>query len=63
MSAGRAMLLEVLQRTRAKYVAARCRVSPAAVSKWSSGRSVPSSAKKRALAVNYGIPTDSWVSP
>jgi transcriptional regulator with XRE-family HTH domain len=60
MTPGRALLIRVLQRTRGRYVAARCQVTPAAVSRWVSGVYTPSARAKKHLAVNYGIPLDAW---
>lgn len=60
MSEGRRQLLAILQRTLAIYVAARCRVTKSAVSKWASGRTQPAPEKKIALFVNYKIPTAAW---
>lgn len=60
MTEGRQMLIRVLQITRGREVAARCRVSPSQVSKWLGGFTRPSTAARRALEDNYRIPSDSW---
>lgn len=60
MTRGRAALLEVLQITKARYVATRCRVTTSSVYHWASGRWRPSPEARRLLAANYGIPEGSW---
>lgn len=60
LTAGRRALLAVLQRTSARNVAARCGVTPQAVSQWASGRSRPTGPRLTALWVNYGISPESW---
>lgn len=57
---GRKMLLEVLQRTRARFVAATCRVSAAAVSQWASGATTPSQRARVVLEERYRIPRAAW---
>ncbi len=59
---GRRALLFVLQRTKARFVAARVRVSPSCVSEWAAGRKRPSSRARELLEANYGIRHDSWPS-
>lgn len=59
-SQGRRSLLAVLQRTTAREVAARCRVSPSRVSEWASGLTSPSPDARRALERAYGISVPSW---
>jgi transcriptional regulator with XRE-family HTH domain len=63
MTEGRRQLIAVLQRTQARYVAARCRVTPSAVSLWVAGIRRPSERSKIQLAVNYGIPMAAWALP
>lgn len=62
-TAGRRALLVVLQRTRGAFVAARCRVTSAQVSRWASGHTRPSAAARALLWSSYGIPTDDWERP
>lgn len=57
---GRRELLEVLGRTEAVYVAARVRVTRAAVYHWTSGRTRPNRQARRLLAANYGIDPEAW---
>lgn len=63
MTAGRAALLRVLSKTKARFVAKRCRVTTAAVYNWTSGRRIPSDAARRSLELSYGIPGDAWGEP
>ncbi len=60
MTRGRAELLLVLQRTRAEFVAARCRVTAAAVYNWTSGRRKPDDDARMALFTSYGIAPEAW---
>jgi transcriptional regulator with XRE-family HTH domain len=53
-------LIRVLQVTTAREVAARCRVSPAAVSRWVAGFTAPNAAAKATLRVTYGIREEAW---
>jgi hypothetical protein len=62
-TAGRLALLAVLQRTTAAEVAARCDVTPAAVSKWSSGTSRPVPATRSKLESAYRIRAGAWDEP
>lgn len=57
---GRALLVAILQRTKAHFVAARCRVTSPAVSQWVTGWRKPGVWARRALDISYGIPADSW---
>jgi transcriptional regulator with XRE-family HTH domain len=65
MTEGRRALLSIGQRTTAREVAARCRVSPSRVSEWLSGRCRPSERAREALerTSGYGIPASSWDAP
>lgn len=60
---GRRLLLAVLQRTKARTVAARVDVSAGAVSRWASGRGVPSPPARARLEAAFGIPAASWTEP
>lgn len=57
---GRRALLEVLQRTKRVFVAARCCVHPATVSRWASGARTPPESSRRLLEELYGIDRASW---
>lgn len=57
---GRQLLLAVLQRTSSSAVAARCRVSLAAVSKWAAGKSRPALDAQVQLESSYRIPRSAW---
>ncbi len=59
-STARLSLLAVLQRTAAREVAARCRVSPSRVSEWASGRSRPTVGARAVLEQSYGIAAAGW---
>lgn len=56
----RRALLAVLQRTSARNVAARCGVSPQAVSQWASGRTRPSPEARARLETHFAIPASLW---
>jgi transcriptional regulator with XRE-family HTH domain len=60
MTEGRRLLLAVLSRTTAEYVARRCRVTRGAVYQWTSGRNNPGPRARRALHHSYQIPPESW---
>lgn len=62
-TAGRRALLRVLQLIRGREVAARVRVSPAAVSRWSAGTRVPSPRARAALEQHCRIPAELWERP
>jgi transcriptional regulator with XRE-family HTH domain len=57
---GRRLLLAVLRRTTVEYVARRCRVTPDAVYRWTSGLNNPGPRARRSLHDNYQIPLESW---
>ena len=57
---GRRALLSVLQVTSGRNVAARCRVTPQAVSKWVSGWARPGPFAKAVLAESYRIEAALW---
>lgn len=57
---GRQLLLAVLQRTKGRDVAARCKVSTAAVSFWAAGTRVPRQSAREVLRREYRIPLVSW---
>jgi transcriptional regulator with XRE-family HTH domain len=59
-SEGRALLVALVQRVRARTVAARCRVARSTVSMWIAGTRTPSATSKKALVVHFGIPVESW---
>lgn len=54
------MLIRVLQRTNAEFVAARCGVHKSQVSRWVAGETEPLPEHKVALMRSYGIPLESW---
>ncbi len=60
MTEGRAALLRVLLRTRAVYVARRCRVTTSAVYNWCAGRRRPSKRCRRELERSYRIAAGAW---
>lgn len=60
-AAARLALLAVLQRTTAREVALRCRVTRSCVSSWGSGKSVPSPRAQVALSDIYGIDPRGWL--
>jgi len=60
---GRLLLIAVLQRSSGRFVAARCRVTPAAVSRWAGGSRSPTLEARSALALAYGLPVDAWDKP
>ena len=60
MTEGRRLLIALLQRTKARAVAARCSVQPPAVSKWASGYQRPAPRARRELESNYGIAASLW---
>jgi hypothetical protein len=62
MSEGRQKLLQVLNRTTVRYLAARCQVSQNAVYNWVSGRHSPKDLQKKYLFQIYDIPLESWNS-
>lgn len=59
MTRGRRSLLALLQRLPAREVAARCQVSPAAVSQWASGLKEPSAENRAMLREHCGVTWDS----
>lgn len=60
MSESRKMLVRVLQRTNAEFVADRCGVHKSQVSRWASGETAPLPEHRKILEDNYGIPADRW---
>jgi hypothetical protein len=63
MTRGRRSLIAILQRTTAREVAIRCRVSKQAVSNWQHGFKKPSAAARSMLQANYGISPNTWDEP
>lgn len=55
MTRGRRSLLALLQRLPAREVAARCQVTPSAVSRWASGEKSPSLASREMLREHCGV--------
>jgi transcriptional regulator with XRE-family HTH domain len=60
---GRRALLAVLQIIRGREIAARVRVSPATVSKWSTGLRRPSARARALLEQHVRIPASAWDEP
>jgi len=60
---GRRLVARVLGLQSGRVVAARCGGSPAAVSRWASGESVPSLRAQAVLWAVYGIAVEVWVVP
>lgn len=56
------MLIALLQRTKAYFVAGRCRVHPSQVSRWASGERAPGPRARELLerGSGYGIPAAAW---
>lgn len=62
MTPARRELLAVLQRTSAREVATRCRVTRPRVSKWTAGITRPSKRARQVLESCYGIAAAGWVT-
>ena len=62
-SRGHRLLIAVLQLTTAREVAARCGVSPSAVSFWLSNRKSPGPHARGVLETLYRIPRGAWDEP
>jgi len=63
MTRGRLALIKILQRTTARDVAARCKVTPCRVSSWLAGDSRPNDTARVALEANYRIVASAWDEP
>jgi len=60
MTRGRRALLAVLQVIKGREVAARVRVHPGSVSRWSHGLCRPSARARRMLEQHVRIPASAW---
>lgn len=56
----RRLLLAVVQHTRQREVAARCRVHKSQVTRWLTGDQTPGPFARAVLASCYRIPVDAW---
>ena len=60
MTDGRNQLLNVLERTKADYMAIRCYVTKNAVYNWRAGRNGPNPKARQVLNSTYGIDPTDW---